>query len=143
MIPRQRGPSSSESSGLNSMPKAWLISDIDWADLFESVSLVDARLRTGSGFAAMDFPSRNLYRSAIEQLARGSDLTELEIADRALAACDAAAPGARTADPGWHLIAGGRRGFEREIGFRPPPGPGSAAARSASASPAISARPSS
>ena len=98
-----------------------LISDIDWADLFESVSLVDARLRTQSGFAEMDFPSRNLYRSAIEQLARGSDLTELDVADRALAACDAAPPDARGADPGWHLIAGGRDDFEQAIGFRPPP----------------------
>src|SRR3546814_18323068 len=29
-----------------------LISDIDWADLVESVSLVDHRLRAGSNFAA-------------------------------------------------------------------------------------------
>ena len=48
------------------------ISDIDWADLFESVSLVDERLRGASDFAAMDFPTRTLYRSAIEQLARGA-----------------------------------------------------------------------
>ena len=58
-----------------------LISDIDWAELFESVSLVDERLRAGSAFAAMDFATRNLYRSAIEQLARGSALSELDIAD--------------------------------------------------------------
>jgi cyclic beta-1,2-glucan synthetase len=42
-----------------------LISDIDWADLFESLSLIDKQLRVGSAFAAMDFPTRNLYRSAI------------------------------------------------------------------------------
>ena len=63
-----------------------LISDIDWAELFESVSLVDERLRAASNFAAMDFPTRNLYRSAIEQLARGSACSELEIADHALEA---------------------------------------------------------
>ena len=61
-----------------------LISDIDWAELFESVSLVDERLRAASDFAGMDFATRNLYRSAIEQLARGSALSELEIADHAL-----------------------------------------------------------
>lgn len=44
-----------------------LISDIDWTELFESVSLVDERLRGGSAFATMDFPTRNLYRSAIER----------------------------------------------------------------------------
>ena len=32
-----------------------LISDVDWAELFESVSLVDAVLRDASDFASMDF----------------------------------------------------------------------------------------
>ena len=63
-----------------------LISDVDWAELVESVSLIDETLRPGSDFAAMDFPTRNLYRSAIEELARGSRLSELEIARAALAA---------------------------------------------------------
>jgi len=67
-----------------------LISDIDWAELVESVSLVDGRLRAASPFAAMDFATRNLYRSAIEQLARGSLFTELEIADLALRSAQAA-----------------------------------------------------
>src|SRR3990167_8321072 len=49
-----------------------LISSIDCAQLFENVSLVDARLGARSDFAAMDFATRNQYRSAIEQLARGS-----------------------------------------------------------------------
>ena len=99
-----------------------LISDTDWADLFESVSVVDERLRNGSAYAAMDFPSRNLYRSAIEELARGSPLSELEVTDRILERCrNAAAGGDRTTDPGWHLLAGGRRAFEGAIGFRPSP----------------------
>ena len=105
-----------------------LISDIDWAELFESVSLVDERLRMASDFATMDFPTRNLYRSAIEQLARGSSSTELEIADLALSAARVARAGAvnaeeaeRTGDPGYHLIAEGRYALERTIGFRPPP----------------------
>lgn len=33
------------------------ISDMDWAVLFESVSLVDERLRAASDFASMDFPT--------------------------------------------------------------------------------------
>jgi len=104
-----------------------LMSDIDWADLFERVSLVDARLRAGSDFAAMDFPTRNLYRSAIEQLARGSPCSELEIAGHVLAAAQSAAAAqadvherARLADPGYHLIAEGRPALEKTIGFRPP-----------------------
>ncbi|BBK39943.1 glycosyl transferase [Allostella sp. ATCC 35155] len=98
-----------------------LISDIDWADLFESVSLVDDRLRAGSDFAGMDFPTRNLYRSAIEELARGSPASELEIAGLALAAASANAAGGPAGDPGHYLIADGRAAFERTIQFRPPP----------------------
>ena len=61
-----------------------LISAVDWAEFFESVSLVDAELRAGSDFAAMDFPTRDRYRHAIEELARGSRHSELEVARRAI-----------------------------------------------------------
>jgi hypothetical protein len=54
-----------------------LMSAVDWAEFFESVSLVDAALRAGSDFAAMDFPTRDCYRHAIEALARGSGHSEL------------------------------------------------------------------
>jgi cyclic beta-1,2-glucan synthetase len=104
-----------------------LISDIDWAELVESISLVDERLRAASDFAAMDFQTRNLYRSAIEQLARGSSSSELDIADHALNASRGVVAGAvdateaeRFGDPGYYLIAEGRRALERTIGFRPP-----------------------
>ena len=103
-----------------------LISDIDWAEWFESVSLVDARLRAASAFATMDFPTRNLYRSAIEQLARGSSFSELQVADQALQASRRARGGEdlveseRFGDPGYSLIAEGRRELERSIEFRPP-----------------------
>ncbi|MCF8499998.1 MAG: glycosyl transferase [Rhodospirillum sp.] len=103
-----------------------LISDIDWADLFEGVSLVDERLRDGSQFASMDFPTRDLYRSAIETLSRGSSLSELEIAEQILltahqAAAEAGDPetGERVGDPGYHLIGQGSRALERKIGFHP------------------------
>ncbi len=105
-----------------------LISDIDWAELFESVSLVDEQLRAASAFATMDFPTRNLYRSAIEQLARGSSSSELEVVEHALhGSCVAAAAAVnasdaeRAGDPGYHLIAEGRPALERTIRFRPPP----------------------
>ncbi len=104
-----------------------LISDIDWADIFESVSLVDARLRAASGFAAMDFPTRDLYRGAIEELARGSALSEIDIAEEALrcartATTEASDPAEaeRLADPGYYLIAEGRRLLERQIEFGRP-----------------------
>jgi cyclic beta-1,2-glucan synthetase len=104
-------------------------SDVDWTELVERVCLIDDLLQSGSDFASMDFPTRNLYRSAIEGLARGSKFTELEIARAALtAAADSkhqACRGddgvdSRERDPGYHLIAGGRPTFERTIGFRAP-----------------------
>jgi cyclic beta-1,2-glucan synthetase len=100
-----------------------LLSDVDWPEFFESVSLVDELLRAGSDFAAMDFPTRNLYRHAIERLARGSKLTEMEIAEAALAAAARAAGGdatPRERDPGYHLFAEGERAFEAQVGFRSP-----------------------
>ena len=98
------------------------ISNVDWTELFERISLVDDVLRAGSGFARMDFPTRNLYRSAIEELARGSRLTELEVTRKALqAASKQGENDQRKRDPGYYLIAGGRPAFEKDIAFRARP----------------------
>jgi cyclic beta-1,2-glucan synthetase len=106
-----------------------LLSDVDWAEFFENVSLVDERLRSGSDFSAMDFATRNLYRAAIEEIARGSKSAELAVAQAALEAAGCAAvrgadgkdangdPG-READPGYYLIDEGRRAFETSLGYR-------------------------
>ncbi len=93
-----------------------LVSEMDWADFFEEVSLVDARLRHASDFAAMDFPTRNRYRSAIEDLARGSALDEIGVADAALSEA-AAGQTEMERDPGHALIGAGRRALEQRIGF--------------------------
>jgi len=104
-----------------------LIGDVDWTELFERVSLTDDVFRAGSAFEQMDFPTRNLYRSAVEELARGSTLTELEVAQAAVAAARRAPPAQRQAnpriaDPGYYLIAGGRKGFEAAIDWQPSAG---------------------
>ncbi len=94
-----------------------LMSDVDWAEFFESVSLVDEALNASGEFRAMDFATRNLYRNAIEVLARGAPLSELDIARRVIdLAADAQQP--RERDPGFWLIADGRARLERAIGFR-------------------------
>jgi cyclic beta-1,2-glucan synthetase len=105
-----------------------LVSAINWAEFFESVSPVDAILRGASDFAAMDFPTRDLYRRAIEELARQSGHDESRVAERALSAGRRAADQASNNDPrprresdsGYYLIAKGRRAFERELGCRVP-----------------------
>jgi cyclic beta-1,2-glucan synthetase len=102
-----------------------MISDVDWTELFESISFVDDALAGAGAFPEMDFSTRNLYRSAIEELARGSDCTEIEIAHRAVVATkqatDTSMVEGRKGDPGYYLLGGGRAAFEAAIGFRPRP----------------------
>ena len=116
-----------------------LLSEIDWAEFFESVSLVDEALRAESAFAAMDFPTRDRYRHAIEDLASGSGESQLEVAKRALALAQAAGPPRepgparepgepqepgleteRERDPGYYLVSSGRRALEAALGYRAP-----------------------
>ncbi len=68
-----------------------LMSSFDWHEFFESVCLVDEVLREGTVYAEMDFSTRDYYRHAIEELSRGTAYTEIEIANRALAARKASA----------------------------------------------------
>ena len=94
------------------------ISAVDWADLFESMSLVDRVLRADPGFAEADFPTRDRYRQAVEELARGSRRTEIEVAQEAIKVASVGAT-PRERDCGYPLLAGGRRSFEAAVGFRP------------------------
>jgi len=103
-----------------------MISDVDWPAVVERISLVDRVLSACDSFAAMDFPTRDLYRRGIEDLARGAKLTELDVAREAVReargspATRDAVEDARRGDPGYYLVAEGRRGFEAKIGFRAP-----------------------
>jgi cyclic beta-1,2-glucan synthetase len=103
-----------------------LMSVVDWKEVIESISLVDAMLRAESDFAAMDFPTRDRYRSAIEELARGSKHSEIDIARLSLLAVKQTSAGvpatdeatsARERDPGHYLIGKGRAAFEKTLGF--------------------------
>jgi cyclic beta-1,2-glucan synthetase len=68
------------------------LSRIDFAELFESVSLVEAELRTEPAgiYAHSDFATRDRCRRAVERIARHCGAEELEVARRAvsLAASD-------------------------------------------------------
>ncbi len=105
-----------------------LISWFDWAEFVESVSLVDDVLRARSPFADMDFATRDRYRHVVEELARGSGLTEVEVARTAVAMADAApsaqdvepSVAAQRRDPGYYLISDGRAAFERALHVRVP-----------------------
>ena len=79
----------------------------------------------------MDFPTRDIYRHAIEDLARGSNHSELEVARRVVRRVKQAASGTsdgahdgdksnqdRYTEPGYYLISRGRPAFEQELSFR-------------------------
>ncbi len=109
----------------------WM-SSIDWPEFFESVSLVDQVLRSAPGFAAMDFTTRDEYRARIELLSRGSGRSEIYVAHEAVLLARSAVRGHAQAetlpgvpdraeeDPGFYIVAGGRRAFEKRLGFRVP-----------------------
>ena len=107
-----------------------LISEFDWQEFFESVSLVDEILRNDTHFADMDFSTRDDYRHAIENLSRGSSHSEIEVARHVVrrvkqGICDPSEDprnagklnGERQTEPGYHLISRGRPAFERALGF--------------------------
>ena len=105
-----------------------LMSEVDWAELFESASLVERQLRSSWGYPDMDFVTRDLYRASIERLARHSALSELDIATLVVdggqvsEAADDVSPtdAGRQSDPGFRLLAGGLADFEKTIGYRRP-----------------------
>jgi len=103
-----------------------LISSVNWPEFFETVSLVDATMRAGSSFTELDFPTRDQCRRAIETLAEESGVDEIEVAHRAVAAAQGAKSAdaisgtdtRRQGDPGYYLIAEGRRSLEEDLGCR-------------------------
>ena len=94
-----------------------LLSDMDWAEFFEDVSLVDARFGEDSTFAEMDFATRNRYRTEIEILARGSGHSELAVTDTCLRLAKEATD-QRDRDPGQWLIGRCRPALEAALSFR-------------------------
>ena len=94
------------------------ISAIDWGEIFERVSLVDDALRKGSRFAEFDFQTRDSYRREIENIARHSNATELEVTRLALDLAHAAEdPAGRDGDPGYYLVGDGAPVLRQRIGY--------------------------
>ncbi len=99
-----------------------LINDTDWTLWFERLSRIDALLRARTEFADLDFHSRDQYRRAIEDLAAGSDLSEIEVATRAVDQAEvlpSLTGGTGRPDIGFMVVGEGRPEFERSIGFTP------------------------
>ena len=91
----------------------------DWADFVEAVSLVDQALTAESSYDEMSFATRDRYRHAIEELSKGSDTSELDVAKATLRLAGDQLPDRRQRDPGFYLLGEGRAVLEDQIGFRP------------------------
>ncbi len=97
------------------------LSALDWSDIVEELCAVDKILGLECDFYALDFTTRNSYRSAIEELARDSGHREAEIAQIVVDAVrhnDTRTEA--SADPGFYLIGTGRRQIERTVGYHRP-----------------------
>ncbi len=97
-----------------------LVSAYEWPHFVEAASLVHQALCGNPMFPAMDFITRDRYRGAVEDLARRSRHSELEVANAVVAKAAPAhvADDARRNDLGYWLISHGRAQFEHELGFR-------------------------
>jgi cyclic beta-1,2-glucan synthetase len=97
-----------------------LIGDVDWGTWFESVSLIEQELRGSPGYSDLDFATRNLYREAVEDLARGSGQREIDVTRAALARARQSGGGVRL-DVGFWLFDDGRQMLAKATGYRPTP----------------------
>ena len=63
-----------------------LLSNLDWKDFFETVSLIDPELAKDPAavYSRMDFATRDRYRHAVERISKGAKKSETEIARAAL-----------------------------------------------------------
>lgn len=70
----------------NTITSLRLISTMDWADTFESLSLVENILRQDPAgiYPEMDFESRDYYRSAVQKIAKKMRATQIQVAKRAI-----------------------------------------------------------
>ncbi|MDN5786336.1 glucoamylase family protein [Pseudorhodobacter sp.] len=96
------------------------LNDIDWADWLVAVSVVDAELRQGSDFAALDSRSQTQYRRAVEELSRWSGRDEVDVAKAALDLVAAGQSGTVIADVGSFFIGPDRPQLERALSAKVP-----------------------
>ncbi len=110
----------------NSVSSLRLISAIDWGRFVEDLSLVEQTLRQDPArvYGSQDFLTRDRYRHAVEAVTRGTERSELEVAQAAVRLAQAAeqdaGAGDRTAHVGYYLINKGRPALERVVESKVP-----------------------
>ncbi len=100
------------------------LSAMDWKEFVETLSLVEETLRSDPGdvYSGMDFSTRDRYRHSVEAISRHSQISEAEVAQKAvqLAADGARQKGRedRTAHVGFYLIDKGQSMLGRMANVR-------------------------
>ncbi|MCS6318042.1 MAG: cyclic beta 1-2 glucan synthetase, partial [Nitrospira sp.] len=108
----------------NSIGSLRFLAAMDWREFVEAHSLVEQTLHEDPAhvYGQMDFATRDRYRHAVEQFAKRSLLSEIEVARQAvqLAQTEAAAErhDHRTAHVGFYLIDNGRTQLEQAVSVR-------------------------
>ena len=108
----------------NAFTSLRLLAVLDWKVCFERLSRVEAILKRDPAgiYSTMDFPTRDRYRRAIEDLHRGSGLKEEQVAERvvelAMSAHGESALDDRSAHIGTYLIGEKRGELASLIGCR-------------------------
>lgn len=105
----------------NSIGSIRLLSAMDWHEFVESLSVVEHVLRTDPTgvYPRMDFASRDHYRHEIEQIAKESPLTEVDVARQAIEltknAFDNPDSDERAKHVGFYLVDKGRPELENAV----------------------------
>jgi cyclic beta-1,2-glucan synthetase len=105
------------------------ISEISWKEILEPLITFDYILQQDPAdcYSKMDFESRDLYRRKLSRMAAHSTLSELEVAEKALALAEKARRrryenprvALRESHIGYYLVDKGVSLLQEEIGFRP------------------------
>ncbi|MFZ6748185.1 GH36-type glycosyl hydrolase domain-containing protein [Undibacterium sp. Ren11W] len=114
----------------NSIGSLRFLSSMDWREFVENMSLVEHILRKDPAnvYDKMDFSTRDRYRHVIENIAKHSSLSEVEVADNAIRFASRSngnnttnqACNDRTSHVGYYLIGRGVRELERSAAFQLP-----------------------
>lgn len=104
----------SQLSVSNSIAGLRLVSETDWADFAETISVVEQTLRNdpASIYPRMHFNTRDHYRHVVEVLARDSGLSEPEVAEKVLALSEEKAPDTPEHHVGYYLAGEGRQALD-------------------------------
>ena len=108
----------------NSIGSLRFLSSVDWREFVETMSVVERILRDDPAdvYATMDFVTRDHYRHAVEALAKGSGLSEAEVANAAIDLSRAAHAPEQMAEHrnhvGFHLVDNGLPALGRQLGAR-------------------------